>query len=271
MTDKNLTHLYFLLDRSGSMASIRRETEAGFDAFVAEQRRGSGKCRVTLAQFDDEYDEVYAGLDVHAVPPLRLRPRGSSALLDSLGRLITAAGERLAALPEGERPASVVVGVLTDGYENASREWTHERIRALIDQQTHVYNWEFMYLGADQDAIEVGARMGFDARKSMTYSRGKADKAMAGLSRNVRAYRDEIIAGASIAAAKEATAFTDDRADEAIWLPGCDDLRGPAAQPRRRRRSRARRPGHRPRSAGRWPGTCRRTASRGPGPGWRPR
>jgi uncharacterized protein YegL len=121
MTDQNLTHIYFLLDRSGSMTSIRTETIAGFDAFIAEQRKVAGACKVTLARFDNEYDEVYVDRDLAAVPTLELTPRGSTALLDAIGRLIVTAGERMAALPEEARPGSVVVGVMTDGYENASQ------------------------------------------------------------------------------------------------------------------------------------------------------
>jgi len=137
---------------------------------------------------------VYVDQDVHEIPTLDLTPRGSTALLDALGRLIVTAGERLAALPEDKRPGSVVVGVMTDGYENASRDWTHERIKALIELQTREYHWEFLYLGADQDAIEEGSKMGFAAATSMSYSRGKtdkvmADKVMADMGANVGAYR----------------------------------------------------------------------------------
>ena len=107
MTDPNLTHLYFLLDRSGSMVSLRADTIGGFDTFIAEQRTAPGRCRVTLAQFDNEYDEVYADRDIATVPSLVLVPRGSTALLDALGRLVVTAGERLAALPDAERPGSV--------------------------------------------------------------------------------------------------------------------------------------------------------------------
>jgi uncharacterized protein YegL len=216
MTDQNLTHIYFLLDRSGSMSSICRETTAGFDAFIAEQRKAPGACKVTLAQFDNEYDEVYTDLDLAAVPPLDLSPRGSTALLDALGRLITTAGERLAALPEGRRPGSVIVGVMTDGYENASIEWTHSRIKALIEQQTRDYQWEFLYLGADQDAIEEGSKMGFAAQKSMSYKRDKADKVMAAMGANVSSYRAARAAGVPAPAAAAMTEFTDEQRDEAL-------------------------------------------------------
>jgi hypothetical protein len=216
MTDQNLSHIYFLLDRSGSMTSIRTETIAGFDAFIAEQRKVPGQCQVTLAQFDDQYDVVYVDRDVHDVPTLELTPRGSTALLDALGRLIVTAAERLDALPEDKRPGSVVVGVMTDGYENASRDWTHERIKALIEKQTRDFNWEFLYLGADQDAIEEGSKMGFAAAKSVTYSRGKADKVMTDMGANVGAYRAARVAGMPAPAAAAMTEFTQKQRDDAV-------------------------------------------------------
>jgi len=216
MTDPNLTHLYFLLDRSGSMVSLRQDTIGGFDTFIAEQRTAPGRCRVTLAQFDNAYDEVYADRDIATVPSLVLVPRGSTALLDALGRLVVTAGERLAALPEAQRPGSVVVGVMTDGYENASRDWTHDRIKALIEQQSHEYGWQFLYLGADQDAIEEGAKMGFASGKSMTYSRGKARDAIGHLSKNVGSYRAAVAAGAAPMAAQALTDFSKEQRDDAV-------------------------------------------------------
>jgi len=216
MTDNTLTHLYFLLDRSGSMHSIRTDTMGGFDAFIEEQRSTPGRGLVTLAQFDDAYAEVYVDRDLVDVPPLALAPRGSTALLDALGRLITTAGERLAALPEEDRPGSVVVGVMTDGQENASREWSHPQIKALIEQQTRDYGWQFLYLGADQDAIEEGSKMGFAAEKSMTYARGKTKESLAHLSTNIGAYRQAVAAGAAPMTAQRLTDFTpDQRADAA--------------------------------------------------------
>jgi hypothetical protein len=198
------------------MTSIRSETIAGFDAFIAEQRKIPAACKISLSQFDDQFDVVYADRDVADVPTLDLTPRGSTVLLDALGRLIVTAGERLAALPEKRRPGSLVVGVMTDAYEDASRDWTHERIKALIEQQTRDYHWEFLYLGADQDAIEEGSKMGFAAAKSVTYRRGKADKVMADLGANVGAYRAARSAGAAPAAATQMTEFTKEQRDDAV-------------------------------------------------------
>ena len=195
MTDADLTHLYFLLDRSGSMQSIREDTIGGFDAFIAEQRTQPGDCRVTLAQFDDRYDVVYADLPIAEVPGLQLQPRGTTALLDAIGRLVTDAGERLAALPEADRPGTVIVGIMTDGHENASKEWSHAAVKSLIQQQTQTYGWEFLYMGADQDAIEVGTGLGVPAARSMTYSRNASRAAMASTSAMVGRVRAARAAG----------------------------------------------------------------------------
>jgi len=219
MTDLNLTHLYFLLDRSGSMQSIVDDTVGGFDAFIAEQRKASGDCRVTLAQFDDAYEEVYADRPIADVPSLVLQPRGTTALLDSIGRLIGEAGQRLAALPDDRRPGTVVVGIMTDGMENASREWSHPRVKALIEQQTRDYQWQFLYLGADQDAIEVGASIGVSAANSVTYGRGKVRQAMAASAANVSAYRSAKMAGAPEAEAAGLMAFSPAQRAEAADDP----------------------------------------------------
>ncbi|GAA5145808.1 VWA domain-containing protein [Nocardioides marinquilinus] len=189
MTDQTLTHLYFLLDRSGSMQSIKADTEGGFAAFIEEQQQAPGRCRATLAQFDQHYDEVYRDLDVADVPPLVLQPRGSTALLDSIGRLVTDAGARLAELPDAERPGTVIVAIMTDGMENASREWSHPAVKALIEQQTGQYGWQFMYMGADQDAIEVGTSLGVSADHSLTYGRGRSREALRLKGEKVRAMR----------------------------------------------------------------------------------
>ncbi|WP_257477579.1 vWA domain-containing protein [Acidipropionibacterium jensenii] len=190
MTRSDLTHIYFLLDRSGSMQSIKSDTEGGFAAFIEQQRTTSeGECRVTLAQFDDRYELVYADQPIAEVPPLDLAPRGTTALLDAMGRLITDAGTALATLPEDQRPGTVVVAVMTDGIENASREWTHPAIKALVEQQTNDYHWQFMYMGADQDAIEVGASIGVASDYSVSYGHGRARDVMAATSEKVAGLR----------------------------------------------------------------------------------
>ena len=170
MTDPQRSLIAVLLDRSGSMESIKSDTEGGFNAFIAGQRNGPLDVRVTLAQFDTDYDVVYAHRPVQEVPPLALQPRGMTALYDAVGKLITDVGAELAALPENERPGRVVVVVLTDGHENSSREWTHDAVSAAIGRQEREYGWDFLFLGANMDAVAVGEQLGFQPDKSMTYA-----------------------------------------------------------------------------------------------------
>jgi len=203
MPDQTLTHLAMLLDRSGSMQSIKQATEQGFDLFLAEQREAPGRCTVTLAQFDDEYEEVYTDLDVREVPPLDLRPRGRTALLDSIGRLVQTTALRIAQLPEEQRPGAVIVGIMTDGLENASKEYTHAAIKALVTEREETFGWTFLYMGANQDAIEVGASLGVRRERSLTYDTANVDQAYAATSRTMASMRSAVAAGAAPAAARD--------------------------------------------------------------------
>lgn len=213
MTLSSLTHIEFLLDRSGSMQSIRSDIEGGFDAFIEQQRRQPGECTVSLAQFDNRYDVIYTARPLAEVPALTLTPRGSTAMLDAIGRSVTDLGARLAALPQPQRPGTVIVVIMTDGLENASQEWTYDGVRSLITQQEQVYSWVFLYLGADQDAIAVGARMGIGAGQSLTYGRGKSRAAYASMADSVSRYR--AMPDASMAQRQAAAAFTDEQRDQA--------------------------------------------------------
>lgn len=192
MPNQNLTLIAFLLDRSGSMQSITSDVIGGFDAFITEQRAGDGECQVTLAQFDNEYEVVYHAVPAADVPPLELHPRNSTALpgsTGSTGKLITDTAAEIAALSEDDKPGTVIIAIMTDGLENASQEWGRPAIKSLVEQQTNQFGWEFMYMGADQDAVEVGRDLGVSAEKAVTYRRGKFREAMAAMSANVRGYR----------------------------------------------------------------------------------
>ncbi len=210
MANSNLTHLVFLLDRSGSMQSIKSDVIGGFDAFLAEQRAADGLCIATLAQFDHEYEVVYQGIPLDRVPSLALSPRGRTALLDSMGKLITDTAAQIDVLPEDDKPGTVVVAIMTDGHENASSEWRRPDIKALVEQQTNQRGWEFLYMGADQDAVEVGRGLGVKADQSVTYARGKSREAWATASGNVCKYRGAKI----IDPAAAMPAFTADQRSE---------------------------------------------------------
>lgn len=216
MTDSQFTHIAFLLDRSGSMQSIRNDTVGGFEAFIAEQRAQPGRCTVSLAQFDNEYEEVYTDVPVDRVPRLDLVPRGSTALIDAIGRLINATGARLAALPEDERPGSVIVGIMTDGMENASQEFNRPQIKAMITEQTNAYGWQFMYMGANQDAVEVGTSLGVDPGLAVTYSTGAVDEAMRTYGQKAAYLRSAASAGMAPAAARALHAYTTEERAAAV-------------------------------------------------------
>ena len=139
MTDPSLSLVAALLDRSGSMASIADDTRGGFDSFIQSERGHDGSTVVTLAQFDDRYEMVYESKPIDEVGGLELLPRGMTALYDAVGTFVTEVGAALAALPEERRPGSVTVLVMTDGHENSSREWSHQKVRASIEQQESQY------------------------------------------------------------------------------------------------------------------------------------
>lgn len=170
LTDSTKTLIAALLDRSGSMDSCKPATEDGWRELINEQRLEPGQCEVMLAQFDTEYEVLYPPTDINSVPEFVVDPRGRTALLDATGRFITEVGERLSALPEDQRPGKVICLIMTDGYENASQDWTWGAVRRLIDQQRDAYSWEFIFLGANIDAVEVGARMGIDAGSALTFA-----------------------------------------------------------------------------------------------------
>jgi uncharacterized protein YegL len=170
MTDPTKALIAVLLDRSGSMETIKADTEGGFNAFIDDQRKQPGVAAVTLAQFDTEYEVVYANHPIANVGRLELRPRGGTALYDSLGRLITDVGAELSATPEDDRPGKVIVVVMTDGHENSSKEWSHEAVSKVIERQQRDYAWEFIFLGANMDAVAIGQQLGFAADRSMTYA-----------------------------------------------------------------------------------------------------
>ena len=169
VTNPNKTLIAALLDRSGSMETSKKATEDGWRELVNEQRQQPGQCQVTLAQFDTVYEVLYSATDIAEVPEFVVQPRGMTALLDATGKFITEIGEQLSALPEAERPGHVICLIMTDGMENSSHEWDWDGVKRLIKQQRDQWNWKFIFLGANIDAVEVGGRMGFAAGDSITY------------------------------------------------------------------------------------------------------
>ena len=216
MTNPNLTHIVAILDRSGSMSTIKTDTEGGFDAFIAEQAKVEGECKVTLVQFDTDYEVVYSNRDVKEVPSLELQPRYWTALHDALGRAVTEKGRELRNLPENRRPGSVIVLVLTDGLENSSKEWSKSAVRKLIEEQQDKWNWTFVFLGANQDAVLTGTDLGFRPGYSLTYGGEYVMNALQTTASNIGNYRTARMAGISHDVAVLDSSFTEDDRKEAL-------------------------------------------------------
>ncbi len=191
MTKPNSTEIIFVVDRSASMAAIAGEMRVGFDVFIAKQKETPGDCKVTVTRFDDRYDVVYTALPLNEVKSLELEPRGSTALFDAIGRTIAETGTRLGKLNEDERPSQVLFVIITDGAENCSREFNRQRVFDMITHQRDKYNWEFIFLGANQDSIATAQDIGISVTNAVTFdaSTGGTKGLMRGLSANVAQYR----------------------------------------------------------------------------------
>ena len=189
MTDPNYTAMLLVIDRSGSMEGIRDDMVGGLTAMLAEQAAEPGLLTVDIVTFDTEI-ELQCSLADPKTVTVTLEPRGGTALFDAIGQSVTAFGRVLAALPEHARPETVQVVVVTDGDENSSREFGRDAVRALVTQQKDKYAWDFVFLGANQDAVFAGQRLGFDADSSMTYTAGTAG--VAGMSASMGRYVKDV-------------------------------------------------------------------------------
>ena len=181
MPAADLTHITFVLDRSGSMDAVRDDAIGGFNAFIEQQRAAPGKATLTFVQFDHEYTTVYQALPIADVPRLdfdHFIPRGQTALYDAVGRSVAETAEHIARLPEDERPARVVVAILTDGHENSSKEYTYERVRAILAEKATAAGWHVLFLASELDAARSAVGMGVPASHTTTFqpsSRGTRD------------------------------------------------------------------------------------------------
>lgn len=190
--DKSL--ICVIVDKSGSMRSIQEETISGFNNLIEEQKKVPGECLVSLIQFDHDYEENYLFKDINEVEPLNKEtytPRGYTKLFDSMGRTINTIGEKLSSMPEDERPERVIVAVVTDGFDNMSSEFTQRQIKEMVEHQTEKYNWSFVYLGANQDAVLEGSKSGISKMSSLSYAHngvGVTD-ALRSLSAGISTYR----------------------------------------------------------------------------------
>ena len=169
---KNLTELVFILDKSGSMAGLERDTIGGFDAMLDKQKAQAGECRITTVLFDHRYELLHDRTDIRAVRPITAREYrvgGSTALLDALGKTIHKIATAQKNTSEPFRAKRVMFVIITDGEENASREYAAKEVKEAIRRQKSRYGWEFIFLGANIDAVETAGRFGIDAGRAANY------------------------------------------------------------------------------------------------------
>ena len=170
---KNLTEMVFILDRSGSMQNLTDDTIGGFNSMIENQKKEEGEAFVTTVLFDDQYELLHDHIDINELQPITNKEyyaRGTTALLDAIGKTINSIGSRLSATPENERPEKVIFVITTDGMENASREFSKNTIKEMIKHQQDKYSWTFMFLGANMDAVSEAASLGINTDFARTYT-----------------------------------------------------------------------------------------------------
>ncbi len=166
MKKQSKTKLIFIADRSGSMDSMAKEVIGGFNAFVATQKEQAGEASLTYIQFDNEYEVVHEALPIKDVPQLTslvYSPRGMTALYDTVGRAIT---EGLKNAKEGDL---TVMNIITDGQENASKEYSYETVKTLIKLAQDAFGWEIVFLGANMDARAYAGDLGIKGKNIATF------------------------------------------------------------------------------------------------------
>ena len=169
---KNLTELVFILDRSGSMAGLEGDTIGGFNAMLQKQRGEPGEAVISTVLFDNETEVIHDRIPLDRVPRLTEKEyyvRGCTALLDAVGGAIHHIGNVHKYAREEDRPEKTLFVITTDGMENASRRYTYDKVKSMIERQRETYGWEFLFLGANIDAAQEAARFGIRADCAADY------------------------------------------------------------------------------------------------------
>lgn len=169
---KNLTELVFILDRSGSMSGLEKDTIGGYNSMLEQQRKVDGECVITTVLFDNRYELLHDRIDIRAVAPITEKEYfvgGSTALLDAIGKNIHKIGTAQKNTAEDYRAEKVMFVIITDGEENASRHYSSMQVKEMIQRQKERYGWEFIFLGANIDAVETAGRFGIDADRAVDY------------------------------------------------------------------------------------------------------
>ena len=169
---KGLTELVFILDKSGSMGGLEKDTIGGYNSMLAKQQTVEGEAVITTVLFDNDYELLHDRIDIKAVKPItekEYRIGGSTALLDAIGRTIHKISNVQKNTAKDYRAEKILFVIITDGEENASREYSAQKIRAMIERQKNRYGWEFIFLGANIDAVETAERFGIAPDRAQSY------------------------------------------------------------------------------------------------------
>lgn len=178
---KGLTEVVFILDRSGSMSGLEADTIGGFNSMIDKQRKEEGEALISTVLFDDQTDVLYDRVPVGKVEPMndsQYFVRGCTALLDALGGAIHHIGNVHKYAREEDVPEKTLFIITTDGMENASHTYTYDKVKQMVERQKEKYGWEFLFLGANIDAIEVAGRFGIAANRAVNYECDRAGTAL---------------------------------------------------------------------------------------------
>ena len=169
---KNLTEIVFILDRSGSMAGLEDDTIGGFNSMIRKQKAEDGEALVSTVLFDNYTEVIHDRVDIQKIQPMTHRDyyvRGCTALLDAVGKAIHHIGNVHKYAREEDRPEKTLFVITTDGMENASREYSYDRVKKMIQHEQEKYGWEFIFLGANIDATKEAARFGITEDRAVNY------------------------------------------------------------------------------------------------------
>lgn len=169
---KNLTELVFILDQSGSMYGLEQDTIGGFNSMLTKQKSLDGECRITTVLFDHQYTLFHDRIDIQAVSPMSEKDYfvgGSTALLDAIGTTIDKLIRVQRHTAEGYRAQKVIFVIITDGEENSSRKYSYDQVKAKIEHEKEAYGWEFIFLGANMDAVKTASQFGIHANRAAEY------------------------------------------------------------------------------------------------------
>ena len=167
----NVTEIIFLLDRSGSMSGLEKDTIGGFNAFIEKQCQLDGIVSLTAVLFDDQYEILWNGIDATnaRITKEEYFVRGTTALLDAVGKTILDVDHRISKTQEEFRPGKVIFVITTDGFENSSREFSYEKVKERIKHQEEQHKWEFIFIGANMDAAKEASSMGIQAENAFDF------------------------------------------------------------------------------------------------------